>query len=233
MRSGLPPSTQLPTPLELGQLETSADILSTFDVDDMPTEALMFQAGYLTIDREEEISGTYYYQLRYPNREVYQSLNGTLLRYWTPDTQAEIKHRKSLYRLLLANDFPGLHQLFISFFASIPADWYRKNPIAQYEGYYASVFYAYFAALGLDITLEDASNHGRLDMAVRFNQQIYVFEFKVVELTPEGKALQQIKDQGYADKYRAEGLPIHLIGVEFSREQRSVVGFEGESLAGR
>jgi hypothetical protein len=115
-------------------------------------------------------------------------------------------------------------------FASIPHDWYRKNPIAQYEGYYASVFYSHFAALGLDITLEDASNHGRLDMAVRFNQQIYLFEFKVVELTPEGKALQQIKDKGYADKYQADGLPIHLIGVEFSREQRSVVGFEVESV---
>jgi hypothetical protein len=94
-----------------------------------------------------------------------------------PNTQAEIKHLKSLYRLLLANDFSGLHQLFISFFASIPSDWSRKNPIAQYEGYSASVFYAYFAALGLDITLEDASSHGRLDMAVRFNQQIYLFEF--------------------------------------------------------
>ncbi len=56
-------------------------------------------------------------------------------------------------------------------------------------------------------------------MAVRFKQQSYLFEFKVVELTPEGKALQQIKDKGYADKYRAEGYPIHLIGVEFSREQ--------------
>jgi len=100
----------------------------------------------------------------------------------------------------------------------------------MYEGYYASVFYSHFAALGLDITLEDASSHGRLDMAVRFNGQIYLFEFKVVELTPEGRSLQQIKDRGYTDKYRAEGLPIHLIGVEFSREQRSVVGFEVESV---
>ncbi len=32
-----------------------------------------------------------------------------------------------------------------------------------------------------------------------------------------------------ADKYRAEGLPIHLIGVEFSRERRTLVGFEVES----
>ena len=43
--------------------------------------------------------------------------------------------------------------------------------------------------------------------------------------------MQQIKGRGYADKYRARGEPIHLIGVEFSREQRSVVAFEVETLA--
>jgi hypothetical protein len=52
----------------------------------------------------------------------------------------------------------------------------------------------------------------------------------VVELAREGAALRQIKDKGYADKYRAEGLPIHLIGIEFSRERRSLVGFEVETL---
>ena len=31
-----------------------------------------------------------------------------------------------------------------------------------------------------------------------------------------------------ADKYRTLGQPIHLIGVEFSKVQRSVVGFEVE-----
>jgi hypothetical protein len=44
-------------------------------------------------------------------------------------------------------------------------------------------------------------------MALRFNGQIYLFEFKVVELAPDGSALQQIKARGYADKYRAEGGP--------------------------
>lgn len=196
----------------------------------MPTEALMFQAGYLTIAETHHRFGEYWHQLRFPNREVYQSLINSLLRHWTQDGQPMMGNKRLLGELLIANDFAGMHTLFTAFFASIPSDWYRKNPIAQYEGYYASVFYAYFAALGLDITLEDVRHHGRLDMAVRFNQQIYLFEFKVVELTPEGKALQQIKDKGYADKYQAEGLPIHLIVVEFSREQRSVVGFEVESL---
>jgi hypothetical protein len=130
--------------------------------------------------------------------------------------------------LLLANDFPGLQALFTAFFASIPHDWYRNNPIAQYEGYYASVFYSHFAALGLDIRLEDVTNKGRIDMTVLFNGHVYLFEFKVVELVPEGAALQQLKDRAYADKYRARGEPIHLIGVEFSRDSRSVVGFEVE-----
>ncbi|MFB1485761.1 MULTISPECIES: AAA family ATPase [unclassified Thiocapsa] len=215
----------------LGHLETDATLLSAFEVDHIATEALLFQSGYLTIEREEEISGTYFYQLRYPNREVYQSLNSALLTAWTPPDQTEVQHRKSLHRLLLTNDFAGLERLFTAFFASIPNDWYRNNPIARYEGYYASVFYAYFAALGLDLTPEESSHAGRLDLALRFNGQVYLFEFKVVELEPEGRALQQIKDRGYADKYRADGRPIHLIGVEFSRERRQVIGFAVETLS--
>ncbi len=213
----------------LGQLETDAALLSAFDVGHIATEALMFQTGYLTIAREEDRFGEYWYRLRYPNQEVYQSLINGLLKVWTPNGQAMLGNKRRLGDLLLANDFAGMERLFAAFFASIPADWYRNNPIARYEGYYASVFYAYFASLGLDLTPEDASSHGRLDLTVKFNGHIYLFEFKVVELEPEGRALQQIKDRGYADKYRADGQPLHLIGVEFSREQRAVVGFEVET----
>ncbi|MBK1630924.1 hypothetical protein CKO31_09250, partial [Thiohalocapsa halophila] len=100
----------------------------------------------------------------------------------------------------------------------------------RYEGFYASVFYSHLAALGLDLACEDASSHGRLDLRLRFNGQLWLFELKVVELAPEGAALQQIKDRGYAEKYRAEGLPMHLIGIELSREQRTLVGFEVETV---
>jgi hypothetical protein len=216
---------------ELAQLKTEAEILSTFDVDNIPIEALMFQAGYLTIDVEEHIFGEYRYRLRYPNQEVYQSLNNSLLRTWTPETRPVFANKSRLGDILIAQDIPALQTLITAFFSSIPNDWYRNNPIAQYEGYYASVFYAYFASLGLDLTVEDSSNQGRLDMALKFNGHVYLFEFKVVEWVPEGRALQQIKDRGYATKYRALGHPIHLIGVEFSKDSRAVVGFEVETLA--
>ncbi|MFP4077063.1 MAG: ATP-binding protein [Halochromatium sp.] len=217
---------------DLGRLVASEQLLSAFDVDYISSEALLFQAGYLTIAHEQQFGAFIEYRLRYPNLEVQASLNGALLNVLRARASSTAEQTGRLYRLLLANDFAGLEQLFTAFFASIPHDWYRNNPIAQYEGYYASVFYAYFASLGLDLTPEESSNAGRLDLALRFNAQVYLFEFKVVELVPEGRALAQIKERGYAEKYRTGGEPIHLIGVEFSREQRQVVGFEVECLDG-
>jgi hypothetical protein len=214
---------------ELGQLVAMESLLSSFDVGEIATEALMFQAGYLTIGSRFQMGARIEYTLAYPNLEVEASLNGALLSAWTGDPSLPSRQGGQLYRLLQAKDFAGLQALFTAFFASIPNDWYRNYPIAQYEGYYASIFYSHFAALGLDIRCEDITNKGRIDMSVLFNGQVYLFEFKVVEDFPQGRALQQIKDRGYADKYRARGEPIHLIGVEFSREQRSVVGFEVET----
>ena len=80
------------------------------------------------------------------------------------------------------------------------------------------------------ISTEDSSNTGRLDMAVRFNGHTCLFEFKVVEIEPEGRALAQIKNKGYANQYLGDGQPITLIGVKFSKASRSVVDIEVETL---
>ncbi|CBL47279.1 conserved hypothetical protein [gamma proteobacterium HdN1] len=202
-------------------------LLSTFDVDNIPIEALMFQAGYLTIHGVNEIPGLTQITLGYPNLEVRTALNGSLLQATTGDHRNYAIHAGKLYQLLKDKNIPAMRDLFHAFFATIPHDWYRNSPIAQYEGYWASIFYSHFAALGLDIKLEDATNHGRIDMTVCFEGHVYLFEFKVVELAHEGKALQQLRDRNYAEKYRNDG-PVHLIGVEFSKDTRNIVGFEVE-----
>lgn len=45
------------------------------------------------------------------------------------------------------------------------------------------------AGLGLNITVEGSSSHGRLDMTVLFNTNDYLFEFKVVEMVSAGAAM--------------------------------------------
>ena len=131
--------------LALDGMVGSANLLSTFDVDAIAPEALLFQTGYLTVQATESRGGRTRYRLGYPNREVFQSLNESLLAYLTRDPQRE-RNGDRLYDLLMAGDVPALRDLFHAFFASIPYEWYTNNDIARFEGYYASVFYAYFAA---------------------------------------------------------------------------------------
>ena len=214
---------------DLAALQSDLSLLSAFDIHHISNEALLFQTGYLTIhDVQEPIRGQWVYTLGYPNHEVKSSLNASLLTAYGCEGSAAFKNRMRLLTLLQTQQLSELKTLFHAFFASIPHQWFTKNDMQNYEGYYASVFYSYFAALGLDITVEDSTNHGRLDMTVLFDQQVYLFEFKVVEWVAKGKAIQQLKDKAYADKYRHLEQPIHLIGVEFSKEERNIIGFDIE-----
>ena len=212
--------------VDLDGMLPSDDLLSAFDVDAIAPEALLFQTGYLTILREERRAAKTYYRLCYPNREVRQGLNDSLLDRMVGDPSRRSVHSARLYDLLEADDIDGMRDLFHAFYASIPHQWYTNNDIANYEGFYASVFYSYFAGLGLDVTVEDSTNHGRLDIAVRFDDRVHIFEFKVVEQAGEGTAMAQLVERNYADKYRTPGVRIQLIGVEFSSESRNIVSFE-------
>ena len=215
---------------DLAGLHASEALLSTFDVDSMASEALLWQSGYLTLAGSRRIGARTEYRLAYPNLEVECALNDALLKALMGDPMRAERAVSRLYDLLVADDLEGLRGHVESLFAAIPHQWHTANPIAHYEGYYASVFYSHLAALGLDLTAEDATQLGRIDLTLEFNARIWLFEFKVVELAPAGRALQQLKDRGYADKYRALGQPIHLVGIEFSRERRTLVGFETETL---
>ena len=213
----------------LNDMVASGQLLDAFDVEHIATEALLFQTGYLTILDKQSRFGNIFYRLGYPNREVRQSLNDSLLEYLTRTSEPMVRNKIRLLDILEANDFPKLRDLFHAFFASIPYERYTHNDIARFEGFYASVVHSYFAGAGFDIVVEDSSNHARLDMAVCFNGNVYLFEFKVVEHAGEGAAMTQLKERRYADKYRGRGEPIHLIAVEFSANERNVVGFEVEA----
>ena len=52
--------------LALGEMEGSDELLSTFDVDHIATEALLFQTGYLTITDEEDFWRRAVYRLAIP-----------------------------------------------------------------------------------------------------------------------------------------------------------------------
>ena len=220
---------------EMEALEAGEELLGSFDVDCIEPETLLFQTGYVTILERRRLGVLYKYHLGYPNLEVKMSMTRALLNAYTPDQQGKERLQNRLFMALEKNDIDAIEGIFHTFFASIPHDWYRKNKIAGYEGYYASVVYCYFAALGLDVRPEDATNKGRIDMTVRFAGRVYLFEFKVNEIGGPGSAMAQLKARKYHEKFLERGelgaIPeIYLIAIEFSRKKRNVTDFMWEKL---
>ena len=64
---------------DLESVHASETLLSSFDVEAIAPEALLFQTGYLTIADERQDDGFPQYRLSYPNREVRRALNASLL----------------------------------------------------------------------------------------------------------------------------------------------------------
>ncbi|MDE0104552.1 MAG: AAA family ATPase [Bryobacterales bacterium] len=218
------------TAADLGRMHADDQLLSAFEIGAVSTQALLFQTGYLTLtgcvrDKDGERS----YRLGYPNRSVRTSLNRHLLTALVPAMAERIPLWGRRFKGHLASaDFVGLEQDLRIFLASIPHDWHRRNKIGSYEGYYATVVLSLFAGLGLDVRAEESIGSGRLDLVLRIRGRILLFEFKILERSGPGAALAQLKARGYAAKFLGEGKPVHLVGVEFSAESRSVTRIASE-----
>ncbi|WP_119342981.1 ATP-binding protein [Facilibium subflavum] len=213
----------------LEELVVGEDVLKTFDVDNMPIATLLFQTGYLTIRNTTTIGTQYAYVLTYPNLEVKASLNGA---FSSIATGATIKnqHFYQLSQSLFKEDFEGLKEIFSRHFAAIPNDWYRNNNIDQYEGFYASIVYSFFAALGYDLIAEDVTNHGKIDLTIIMPDKVLIIEFKLSKYGDAKQALAQIKMRRYPEKYISRQLPIYLIGMSFDANARNLVDFLVEKV---
>ena len=64
---------------KLESFKVTDESLSSFDIDNIPLQTLLFQTGYLTIDKPKQIGNQYGYVLTYPNLEVKASLNSHLM----------------------------------------------------------------------------------------------------------------------------------------------------------
>lgn len=124
----------------LSQLQTEAGLLGRFDVDDIATEAMLFQTGYITIkDIQEPMVGYRLYSLGFPNQEVESSLNEFLLPVLGIQDNEAQTYQLALFNVLLEHDLTGLEAHLKALYAGLPHDWYHNDlqnmPIAQYEGH--------------------------------------------------------------------------------------------------
>ncbi len=211
----------------LENLKSDERLIDSFDIENVRLEPILFQSGYLTIDRmEESRRGGLEYYLRFPNKEVQMSFNDMLIDFFTSDVLGKLRYQDRIYEALENLDMDLLRQTLHSLYASIPYNYFIKNKLNKYEGYYCSVFYAYMASLGLRIIPEDITNKGRIDFTLEFGDKYYLFEFKVTE----ENGLKQIKDKRYFEKYMDKAKNIIILGIVFDEKDRNIKKFVWEKI---
>ncbi len=182
---------------------------------DAPTESLktitplMYQSGYITIkgyDAEADL-----YTLDLPNKEIriglFESLLPNYLEEYAEEGDVTIAQLSVLLKHGQVED--GL-QLLADFLATVP---YCDN--TNYEGHYQQTLYIIFALLtSYNISVEQHTAKGRIDITVETANTIYVMELKFNKSVED--ALNQINANHYADTFKLKGKKIVKVGMNFS-----------------
>ena len=189
--------------------------LGSFDIENLKIEPLLFQTGYLTITSEDLEFDEY--TLSFPNKEVRVSYLRNLLEAYINSNQVETASiLKDLRTFLKTKDSDILQVAINQAFSYIPYSlWQKEN-----EQYYHAIVHLLFSLLGVYIQSEVQTQKGRTDSIVMFENEVFIFEFKLDKSAEE--AFFQIENKGYADKYKDSGMPIYKVGVNFSSETKAV-----------
>lgn len=204
------------------RVKADLSLFESYSLDNTETRSLLFQTGYLTIKEIDEYG---LFTLDFPNREVRDSMYRHLIgAYRHNHTSATTPLIIELQNAFISNNLEQVISIIKTLFKNIPSQIF----IAQAEAYYHSLIYLAFRYLGVYIESEVNESDARLDAVVQTDTHIYIFEFKLDRSAKE--ALDQIREKGYADKYRHEGKPILGVGVNFSSEQKTVEEWLAEEV---
>ncbi|NJO02847.1 MAG: ATP-binding protein, partial [Bacteroidia bacterium] len=179
--------------------------LGKSEIENLDIITLLFQTGYLTLQEKIEHD---VFTLGYPNQEVRNSMFRFLLAEYAYDNTRESS--AVVVKLKMAfgqNDLEAVFQCLNALLAKIPYDIFEDH----LESYYQSVIFLTFSLLGYYTQAEVHTSKGRIDAVVETADHIFILEFKVNDTA--AKALAQIKDRQYYQKYLDQGKPIYLIGV--------------------
>ena len=210
-------------------VELDEDGLQTYRAIPEDTLPILFQAGYLTI--KEYIKDVRLYRLGFPNDEVrYGFLHNLLPAYsdipfgqtgvWVGRFVQDIRKGK-------VDCFMERMQALI---AGIPYDNFTEKNLKLREQNYQTAVYLVFALMGQFVQTEVQCSTGRSDAVVITADTVYIFEFKLFSNGSAEDAVNQIKENNYAAKYKKDGKKIVLIGAGFDEKTKTIKDWKTEVL---
>lgn len=187
--------------------QTGSYIFESYDLENFIFSSLLFQTGYLTIQKITGKLTERLYELGYPNFEVRESMLNYIAAVYTGTSVERVKpvHLK-MKEALRKDDYDGFLNIVKGIFAGIPYTL-QSN---QNEAYYHSLFYLILSLMGAKIDLEVLTDKGRVDAVLELEDKTYIIEFKV---SSAEDALKQIQDKKYYERFTKPGKPTTLLGL--------------------
>ena len=206
-------------PLDVSNLTIDENDLDAYEPERIKPVTLLFQTGYLTIKGFEQIEAMRRYTLGFPNLEVENSfLKDLSAAYIGQDTSYTVNVAARVVNVLRARDPEGFVEAFRQFFAAIPYDLTDR----QNEQSWQAIMYVVLRVIGINVDGEVRTHKGRIDLTVETATDAYIIEVK--RDSTAKKAIEQIQDKSYTDRFRPSGKPITLIGIAFSTKKRTISG---------
>ena len=206
---------------------TDNNSFQSYEIENLNFKSLLFQTGYLTIKNIDQIGIDFeQYTLDYPNLEVKESLLKNILGELANNPNSTGVIVNNLMVSLENKDLEKFFTILKSLFADIPSSLFIKDK----EAYYHTIIYLVLTLIGVRINLEVHTNHGRIDTSaslstsavVETQKYIYIFEFKIGS---SSKAIKQIEERKYYEKYLSGEKEILLVGVNFSIRMKNIKDF--------
>ena len=199
---------------DLEKEEPTADELNSVDSASTNPIPVIYQSGYLTIKGYDSRFGLF--KLGYPNKEVEEGFVKFLIPYYTNVEKTRSGFEVSLFvREIESSDIDGFMRRLQAFLSNCP---YELLP--DQERHFQSVMYILTTLCGFYAEVEEHTSKGRMDMTIRTDKYIYIFEFKFNASAEI--ALKQIEEMGYADKFREDGREVMCIGVNYSSADKNI-----------
>ena len=206
-------------PLDVSNLTIDENDLDAYEPERIKPVTLLFQTGYLTIKGFEQIEAMRRYTLGFPNLEVENSfLKNLSAAYVGQDTSYTVNVAARVVNALRARDPEGFVEAFRQFFVAIPYDLTDR----QNEQSWQAIMYVVLRVIGINVDGEVRTHKGRIDLTIETETDAYIIEVK--RDSTAKKAIEQIQDKSYTDRFRPSGKPITLIGIAFSTKRRTVSG---------
>ena len=204
-------------PMDVSDLSVTDADLAAYEPEKIKPVTLLFQTGYLTIKGFEQIGVNRRYLLGFPNMEVENSFLTDLSSvYVGTDNSGSANIAAATNKALLARDPEGFVEAFRKFFAAIPFDLTDR----QNEQSWQAIMYVVLRVIGINVDGEVRTHKGRIDLTVETATDAYIIEVK--RDSTAKKAIEQIQDKSYTDRFRLSGKPITLIGMAFSTKKRAI-----------